>query len=238
VSFDSDVTVGNDLKVDRIDSINGINPIIFLPTATFLNNTVFDSNITVSNTIFAKNIDTIDSSAVVFVPPAVFSSDITVDNDIFVSNNLFSSASVDTPKITSPASTLTLQSSSIVLTGLAVFNKSTEIVNSISGATGTVVHDFDSGSLFLHSSIAANFTANFTNVPTTDGRSITVALILDQGATAYIPNAVQINGGSETIKWSGGSEPSGTNNFTDIVNFTLIRAGSSWTVLGSLSTYN
>lgn len=189
-------------------------------------------------TFNTTTIDTSDSSAITFTPAVVFNSDITVDNDIFVSNNLFSTVSITTPKITSLSSALTLEASSIVLDGSATFYRSTEVVNSISGATGTVTHNFQNGSLFLHSSIAANFTANFTNVPTTDGRSITVALILDQGATAYIPNAVQINGNAQTIKWSGGTPPSGTNNYTDIVNFTLIRSGGSWTVLGSLSTYN
>jgi hypothetical protein len=236
VSFDSDVTVGNDLKVDRIDSVNGINPLTVIPVAVFSDHVDFNSNITVSNQLFVKNIDTIDSSAVTFVPAVNFSSDVNVDNDL-TANNLFVVSRIDTSKITS-SSAITLKSSSIIFEGLSTFDKSTEIVNGISGATGTIVHDFDSGSLFLHSSIAANFTANFTNVPTTDDRSITVALILDQGATAYIPNAVQINGGSESIKWSGGSEPSGTNNYTDIVNFTLIRFAGSWTVLGSLSTYN
>lgn len=200
--------------------------------------TITGSTSTGNVTFTTTTIDTTDSSAVTFVPAVIFNSDITVDNDIFVSNNLFSTVSIDTPKITSPSADLTLQATSLVLNGLATFYKSTEIINPISGATGTVTHDFQNGSLFLHSAITANFTANFINVPATSNRSITVALILDQGATAYIPNAVQINGASQTIKWSGGTPPSGTNNYTDIVNFTLIRSGGSWIVLGSLSTYN
>jgi hypothetical protein len=123
-------------------------------------------------------------------------------------------------------------------TGTVTLQQTTEIIDTKTGATGTVVHDFSTGSIWLHSTIAANFTANFTNVPTTNNRSITVALILDQGAAAFIPNAIQIDGVAQTIQWSGGVTPAGTNTYTDIVNFTLIRSASVWTVLGSLSTYN
>lgn len=123
-------------------------------------------------------------------------------------------------------------------TGTTTLQQSTEVLNTKTGATGTVVHDFSTGAIWYHSSISSDFTANFTNVPTTDDRTISIALILAQGATAYIPNAVEINGGAQTIKWSEGSLPSGTNGYTDIVNFMLIRSAGSWTVLGSLSTYN
>lgn len=232
VSFQSDISVENDLKTNRINSINGIDPITFLPIINFKDNAVFDSNITVGNELFVKTVDTVDSSAVTFIPAVSFSSDITVENDIFVNNNLFATASIDTPRIKSSLS------SGVILEGLTTLYKTTEVITNISGATGTVVHDFQTSSLFFHSNVAANFTANFTNIPTTEDRSISIALILDQGATAYIPNAVQIGGASQTIKWSGGSEPSGTNNYVDIVNFTLIRSGGAWTVLGSLSTYN
>ena len=123
-------------------------------------------------------------------------------------------------------------------TGTVTLQQTVEVIDTKTSATGTVVHDFSTGAIWYHSSISSDFTANFTNVPTTNNRSITVALILDQGATAYIPTAVQIDGVAQTIKWGGGSVPSGTNNYTDIVNFTLIRSASAWTVLGSVSTYN
>jgi hypothetical protein len=236
VSFSSDITVENHLKTNTIDSINGIGAVTVLSGAVFLNTVMFDTDVTIGNELFVTSIDTIDSSAVTFIPAANFLSDITVENDVFA-NNLFVTSSINSSNITS-SSSITLNSSIINLEGLATFSKSTEIINSISGATGTVVHDFSSGSLFFHSSIAANFTANFINVSVTNSRAVSIALILDQGATAYIPNAVQIAGSSQTIKWSGGSEPSGTNNYTDVVNFTLIRSGGAWTVLGSLSTYN
>jgi hypothetical protein len=189
-------------------------------------------------TIASSTIDTDDSSSITVTPSVIFSSDITVENDIFARNNVFATIGVETPTLFNTGILSIKSPSGILLDGLATFNRSAEIVNTKEGATGTVVHDFSTGALFFHSNIEANFTANFTNVPTTNDRSISIALVLDQGATPYIPTSVEINSSLESIKWSGGSEPSGTANYVDIVNFTLIRSGSGWTVLGSLSTYN
>jgi hypothetical protein len=117
--------------------------------------------------------------------------------------------------------------------------QSTEVYNAKTSATGTVVHDFSTGAIWSHASMASNFTANFTNVPTTVNRTIVLTLILLQGATPYIPNAVQIAGVVQTLNWLGGSEPTGGANKKEIVSFTMIRsaAGPAWTVLGSLTSY-
>lgn len=112
-----------------------------------------------------------------------------------------------------------------------------ESLSTITGATGTVVHNVNTGTIFYHSSISANFTANFTNVPTTNDRTINVTLILIQGATARIPSAVQIDGSAQTINWQDNTVPTGNANKKDIVVFSLIRTGSAWLVLGGLSTY-
>jgi len=127
------------------------------------------------------------------------------------------------------------------LTGTTTLQQSTEILNTKSFASGTVTHDFSTGSIWYHTSVSANFTANFTNIPTTDNRTTVVTLILSHGPNiAYIPNAVQINSSSVTINWLGGEQPSGTPNGHDIVSFTLIRVSvpfGAWVVLGSLSSY-
>jgi hypothetical protein len=125
--------------------------------------------------------------------------------------------------------------SSPTLTGTTTLQQSTEVLNTKTGATGTVEHDFATGAIWYHTSIATNFTANFTNVPTTNNRTINVVLILVQGATARLPIDVSINGATQTINWL--TLPTGSANKIDLVSFTLIRTGSAWTVLGSLSTY-
>jgi hypothetical protein len=129
--------------------------------------------------------------------------------------------------------------SSPTFTGTATFSKSTEIYFLKTGATGTVVHDFAESAIWSHENMLANFTANFTNIPTTSGRITVVTLLLVQGATPRIPNAVQIDGVAQTIRWLGASAPTGTANRGELVSFTLIRStiGSFWTVAGSLTSY-
>jgi hypothetical protein len=112
-----------------------------------------------------------------------------------------------------------------------------ELLTTITGATGTVTHNISAATIFHHSSMSANFTANFTNVPTTNDRAINVTLILIQGGTARIPSAVQIDGSAQTINWQDNTVPTGNANKRDVVVFSLIRTGSAWTVLGGLSTY-
>jgi hypothetical protein len=99
------------------------------------------------------------------------------------------------------------------------------------------VHDLSSSAVFSHTNIAGNFIANFTNVPTTNNRTVSIALILDQGSTPYMSLGAQIDGVTQTINWIGGSAPAGTSNKLDIVSFTLIRTGNAWTVIASSNTY-
>lgn len=127
--------------------------------------------------------------------------------------------------------------STLTLTGTTTLQQTTEVLNIKTSATGVVTHDYSTGAVFYHSNISANFTANFTNVPTTDNRTISIALVLAQGISAYLPTAVQIDGSSQTINWQGATNPTGNPSQIDLVSFTLVRTGSAWTVLGSLTTY-
>ena len=109
-----------------------------------------------------------------------------------------------------------------------------EKFSSLTGATGVVAHDCDNGHIFYHTSISADFTANFTNLGLSTNYGTTLTLILDQGATARIPSAVQIGGSAQTINWQGGSAPTGTNNGVDAVSFTILRVSGNYVVLGQL----
>jgi len=110
-------------------------------------------------------------------------------------------------------------------------------VQTKTGATGTVEHNVKLGLIFYHTSVSGNFTANFTNVPTTNERAMTAILFIEQGSTPYLPNAVQIGGTSQTINWLGGSAPTGTANKKEVAAFTLMRVGNAWTVFGNFSSY-
>ena len=137
-----------------------------------------------------------------------------------------------------PSTASFAQTSSILIsTGLTTLQQITEKLNPLTGATGTVTHDCSTGAIFYHSGIAANFTANLTNIPTTDNRTIAVSLILNQGGTGYYPNALQIDSVSQTIRWIGNSTPTPSINAIDVVTFSLIRTGATWYVLGQLAAF-
>ena len=125
----------------------------------------------------------------------------------------------------------------LTLTGLTTLQQSAEVLSTLTGATGTVTHDFSQGAVWYHTTPADDFTANFSNVPTLNGRVLVVALIIQQGSTARIPTAVQINGASQTVNWNDTTVPTGNADQVDLVSFSFIRTSSTWTVLGSLSTY-
>ena len=113
----------------------------------------------------------------------------------------------------------------------------TETLTVLNASTGTVIHDYSVGGIFVHTNIAANFTVNFTNVPTTDNRISNFTLILYQGGSAYYPNAVQINSGAASILWFDGNTPTPTANKTEIASFSLIRVAGAWRVIGSYGMY-
>jgi len=137
------------------------------------------------------------------------------------------------PNITSVGSLVGL-----TVAGNLVLQQSQEAFQAKSGASGSVTHDFATGCTFWHTSVAGNFTAAVTNLPTTSGRVSILSLIIVQGATPYICNAITINGGSSlTIKWVGGTAPSGTANKTEAMVFSIFNNSGTYTVLGQLSSY-
>ncbi len=147
-----------------------------------------------------------------------------------------STITIDSNGVISAASTGSFVSP--VLTGTTTVQHLTEIITPVSGATGTVTHNLDSGSsVFYHSNVAADFTANFTGLPTTDGRSYLITLIIAQGGTAFIPHAVSIDGSSQTIYWSNNTQPTGQANKKEFFTFTLLRTAGSWIVTADASTF-
>jgi hypothetical protein len=70
---------------------------------------------------------------------------------------------------------------------------------------------------------------------------MSVALLINQGTTPYIPSIVQINSSPQVLNWQGNVVPTGNANKKDLVNFTFVSPAStgtsSYTVLGSLASY-
>lgn len=111
-----------------------------------------------------------------------------------------------------------------------------ETVTDYTLASNVLTMDVANGNVgFIATAPTAAMTFNFTNVPTTNSKIISVTIFVTQGATGYIPSTVQIAGTGQTIKWPGGSAPTPTSSAgkIDVFSFSLIRRSSAWTVLGT-----
>lgn len=130
-------------------------------------------------------------------------------------------------------------SGNLAVTGRLDVEDIRETVNDATITTNLLTADYSTGTIFyVGSAPSANFTVNLTNAPTDNGKAITVTVIVTQGATGYIPNALQVAGSAQTIKWVGGGTaptPTSSAGKIDIFNFTLIRRSSAWTVFGNAS---
>ena len=107
----------------------------------------------------------------------------------------------------------------------------------IENATGTVTHDCDNGHIFYHKTPSADWTVNLTNLGLTNHYATAVTIIIQQGATAYIPSALQIGGTSTGIRWASDTTPTGNADSTDQVTFSIMTDGTTTFALGQLSTY-
>ena len=121
--------------------------------------------------------------------------------------------------------------------GASTFGSVAQITQAKTGATGVVVHDYAISSVFYHSALAANFTCSVINVPITNDRNSPLTLVLAQGSTPYMANALQINGLATTISWFNGTAPTGNASKTNLVTFAMLRAANAWTVLGKSEVF-
>jgi len=123
------------------------------------------------------------------------------------------------------------------LTGLSLLGNSEVISTAVIATASVVLYDYSLSSLWYHGTASSNFTANFTNLPTTDNRVLSASIVINQGLNGYIPNIVQIEGVTQSVKWPGGTQ-SGTSYNLDIVTFNFIRTGGTWTnVIGQVASF-
>jgi hypothetical protein len=59
-------------------------------------------------------------------------------------------------------------------------------------------------------------------------------VIVNQGATARLPTAVQIGGVAQTLNYQGGVAPTGTDNGIDVMSFTVLNDGGTYVVLAQM----
>ena len=125
----------------------------------------------------------------------------------------------------------------LTVTGKSSLFKVMESFTGIVDATGVVTHNCSNTHIFNHTSIDNNFTANFTNLSLNSGEATSLTLVLNQGPTAYIANAVQIGGVAQTIKWQANAQPTGNVNAVDIQTFSVLNTSGTYIVLGQLTTF-
>lgn len=130
-----------------------------------------------------------------------------------------------------------LSTTAPIVQGPLTMQQCIELFLEKTAATGTVVHDFSTGAIWYHSSIASNFTVDLINVSTTTERAQGITLVLAQGVSGFIPNAIQINGSAQTIKWANGTVPTPSSGAgkVDIVTFSILRISTpAWVVAAQL----
>jgi|14BtaG_2_1085337.scaffolds.fasta_scaffold00098_26 hypothetical protein len=134
------------------------------------------------------------------------------------------------------------------LTGTATINGTLDIeevyekVTTQTTTTGTITFDTTTQAIeFYTANQTANRTINFSNVNSNlaIGQSMTSAVLMTQGSTAYYLNAYQVDGSSVTPKWQGGSAPTeGNASGIDAYSFTIIKtADATFTVFASIIQY-
>jgi hypothetical protein len=165
---------------------------------------------------------------------------ITVVTDYTVGSGTFSSWQITVSSLPGLGTTASFEE--LTVTGPTNIQQVIEVLTTATVAIGlsssTFDLNFNSGSIFYVEPEGVDFVANYLNVPTTDNRIMSTTIIISQTASAYIPNVVAINGDIIPISWSGGSLPSGNANQTDIVGFSFMRIGATWSkVFGQLSTF-
>lgn len=135
-------------------------------------------------------------------------------------------------------------SSSVAAT---LFKNALETVQTSVALSGTATALYlTSGSVFL-ATASADFVINvrLSSGSTLDSamannQSVTMSILLTQGTTAYkfATNGFQIDGSAVTVKWQGGTTPTGNASSTDVISFVIVKtATSTYTVLGSFTKF-
>ena len=170
---------------------------------------------------------------------ATTSNTMTLSNKTLTSPTITGGTFTSAPAINRPTITGTTQIAQI-LESAAVTSYS---------ATGTVTYDvLDLGAVaYYTSSASSNWTLNLRGSSTTSlvnlmstGQSLTIAMLVTNGATAFYQTAMQIDGTAVTsvTKWQGGTAPSSGNaSSVDIYSITAVKVANTSTVASAFTVF-
>jgi hypothetical protein len=112
------------------------------------------------------------------------------------------------------------------------------VANTSPAFLANVSVDFAQTAIVYVTSPAGNFSANVQNFNIPTGTISCVTVWISQGGTPYIANVIQINSSVRNINWQGGiTPPPGNANKQDVISFTILNNGGTYTVLGQLATF-
>ena len=130
-------------------------------------------------------------------------------------------------------------SGSTTVRNISVLKSVKKIISPIAGATGVVAHDYNLSDTWLHTNVQANFNVDIQNMALASGASTIVKLVVVQGATPRIPNAILIDGSNSgvTLYWENNATPTGNANKRDVFTFEIINSSSTFIVLGTFKSF-
>ena len=126
----------------------------------------------------------------------------------------------------------------VAVTGRFDVSEIRETITDSTVTSNVLTLDYTAGCVrYVTTSLSQNFTVNLTNAPTDNNFTITLSIIVPQGVVGYYPNALQVAGSAQTIKWAGGTAPTPTSSSgkIDVFSFTCVRRSGTWTVLANAS---
>jgi hypothetical protein len=130
------------------------------------------------------------------------------------------SGSVNVPLVT------TTQANLISIVNTGPFTERANVINS--GPASTQVYTVADNTYTVHTANATTtFQMNFTGMANVDvNNSVTFAIAVQNGSTAYYPTSVQVDGvvqSAQYLKWQGAVPASGNPNSIDVYTFAILK---------------
>jgi len=215
------------------------------PTATTLNNLV--DNATFAAGAVDGATTQLSGGAVIVKDGGITAAKLSTGGPTWTSGGALTATSIqNTPIGSSTASTgaFTTLSASGTTSIYEVLEKASIAATSL---TGTVnFNALDGAVLYCTSNASGNWTLNvrgdgsttLNNVMAT-GDSLSLAVLVTQGSTAYYQSGFQIDGSAVTPKWAGGTAPTAGNaSSVDAYTITIFKTGSAaFTVFASQTKF-
>ena len=151
-------------------------------------------------------------------------------SDVSMNNRLFVGGDISLNSRLSIASDCSINGN-LFTNNFMKINRITEYITPVTITTNAVTIPFTGNSTLYYtttSGVTANFTVNFTGVPTDPNQSFVCTLLINTGTTRYYANVVQIGGVGKTLLCNGGisNVSLGTCTFVS-QSFVFVNAGAT-----------